>query len=363
MKLCDLIEPEHRYIFEDYMTIDGRYLILNDDLFDLKEQKELGNVFSLKNLKTIFENICVKDTPFIKEIRDILNNEKISLHEIKIGLIKQQKLLTEQEESNTLSNIDFQTTQKGTPHNKVFTAILAIARKIKKLLWSVGGIVVDTFLIASGIGKSVQWIPWAIVLALDVYQWASGDYGTDIEFQNASPVWKGLMIGFDVLGLTTAGAISKIGRKIFEPIKALASEEQIARWIAKTPKAKVILQKIYNGISGVSTKLNSAARYLQKMPKMAQWFVKAVSLIPKFLNWLVKLLEKLLSAPGKVAEKLGTKIQGARLVGKDIGKGLKGAINVGGLMYGVERVGAKRSENQLLKKLQGAGDYVMGLDY
>jgi hypothetical protein len=337
MKLYELVDPKHSYIFEDYMTIDGRYLILNDNVFDLKKQKELGNIFSIENLKTIFENICVKDTPFIKEIRDILNNEKISLFEIKSGIIRHQKLLTEQEEAGISTDTDFQTTQKGTTHNKVFTAILAVARKIKKLLWSVGGIIVDTFLVASGIGKSVQWIPWAIVLALDVYQWASGDYGTDVEFQNASPVWKGLMIGFDVLGLTTAGAASKISRKIFEPISKLTSEKQIAQWVAKTPKAKAILQKMYNGISGVTAKLKYASQYLQKMPKLAQWFVKAVTLIPKFLGWLVKLLGKLLSEPGKIAQKLGTKLQGARFPAMNIGKGLKGATNVGGLMYGTDK--------------------------
>ena len=331
ISMYDIVSQEQGFVFEDYMTIDGRYLILNDNVFDLKEQKELGNVFSVENLKTIFENLNVKNSPIVDRVKDILNSSKISLTEIKSNIIKQQKLLLEQESYGN----EPQVTTNEPQHSVIAKGVLWIARRLKKLLWSIGGMVVDAFLFASGIGKSVQWIPWAIVLALDVYELSSGDYGTDVEFKDASPIWKGLTIGFDILGLATTEAVSKVAANSLKFLKFTKTEEQAAKLVAGSPKAKGVLQKMYTAISSVGNKLDSAGKYLEKMPTLARWFGEILLFIPKILSWLGEMLGKILSAPGKLAAKAGEAIQGSKLVGKSLGRGLQTATNTGMMLGGI----------------------------
>ena len=45
-----------------------------------------------------------------------------------------------------------------------------LLRKLKDAMYSNIGMIVDGILIATGVGKGVQWIPWALITALDIYQ-------------------------------------------------------------------------------------------------------------------------------------------------------------------------------------------------
>ena len=49
--------PQKRdYIFEACITVDGRYFVVQDEVFDIQEQKTIGNLWgSLDVFKTIFE--------------------------------------------------------------------------------------------------------------------------------------------------------------------------------------------------------------------------------------------------------------------------------------------------------------------
>ena len=354
-----VIEPS--YVFENYMTVDGRFLIRNDVIFDLKEQNEIGNIFSINNLKLLFENINIKNSALIDKIKDVLYNKKISLVEVRSEIIKNKELILEQDISTNTD--EPQTTQNDTNHGLIAKGVLYIARKLKSLLWSVGGMVVDAFLVASGIGKSVQWIPWAIVFCLDIYEWHSGDYGDDIEFKNDSTIWKGLTLGFDILGLISAGAFSKVTRELFLPRRGLGTEGEVASWVAKNPEAKSALQKIYGALSGVSGKLDQAAEYLKTMPTLVQWLVNILTIVPRFISWLGKLLWRILSIPGKIAYNVGNAVQGSSLVGKNIGSGLRAAVNTRGVLGGISLLGGNNNNLSMALSKAGAGEYTDGVDY
>jgi hypothetical protein len=63
--------PQKRdYIFEACVTVDGRYFIIQDEVFDIQEQKTIGNLWgSLDVFKTIFENIKLEDNGY-SQIRE-----------------------------------------------------------------------------------------------------------------------------------------------------------------------------------------------------------------------------------------------------------------------------------------------------
>ena len=195
------------YIIESpHLTIDGRFLIYNDELLDLNLNENLGDLFTLKNLKHLFENINMsllnEQYYIIENVKNLLNktNEKYLKEEIRKS-IKDGVLL---EQNDTIGSV-------------VGNSILWVARKVKNLLWSIGGMAADAFLVASGIGKSVQWIPWFICFCLDVYEWINNDYEKD-EDRNASPAWKILNLGFDILGFMTTGPFATIAKTALEPL-------------------------------------------------------------------------------------------------------------------------------------------------
>ena len=70
-----------------------------------------------------------------------------------------------------------------------------VARKIRSLMYNPIGIVLDSILVITGIGKAVQWIPWAFIVALDIYEVVTGNYE-----EKDMPTWlRFLLIGCDVL--------------------------------------------------------------------------------------------------------------------------------------------------------------------
>lgn len=319
--------------FDNYLTIDGRFYIKDDNLYDLQEQQELGNLFSIKNLKVLFENVNIINSPLVDKVRKTLNeivNEKLTIFEVKREILIGKTLLTEQEDMS-----EPETDQNTSQGSLIGNGVLWIARKLKSLLWSIGGMAVDAFLVASGIGKSVQWIPWAICLALDSYQWSSGDYGTDEDFKNSSTFWKILTIGFDIMGMMTGGVVAKGAEKLFAPIKMLKDEVKLGQWVAKSPQAKSLLTKMSSLLSGATGWLSKAAESITtKMPTMGKWLSSAVETVGKSIAWVGSFIGKILGTPGRIAGNIGTK-----LGGEAIGLGTKSATNTAALMGGFEKGG------------------------
>ena len=49
-----------QYVFEACITIDEKYFIMNDEVFDLQEKTLLGNLWeSMDIFKTIFQNVKI----------------------------------------------------------------------------------------------------------------------------------------------------------------------------------------------------------------------------------------------------------------------------------------------------------------
>jgi hypothetical protein len=88
------LKNKRNYIFELCTTVDGRYFILQDDVFDIKEQRSLGNLWdSIDIFKTIFNNISLENNKEYQNIKE--NILKLPIFEEKQNLHGLRNILLE----------------------------------------------------------------------------------------------------------------------------------------------------------------------------------------------------------------------------------------------------------------------------
>jgi hypothetical protein len=160
--------------------------------------------------------------------------------------------------------------------------VLYIARSIRSAMYHPVGLVLDAILVATGIGKSVQWIPWAIIVALDVAELTGM---VETEDKDLPLGLRLLFFGTDILGLVLAGGVAKAARTLITTsLRGAKTTQQMAKIVAKTPGLKSIIQKIGGALGSVSGKMNQAVSFLsKKFPKAAD-FIKSIELDMVNLN-------------------------------------------------------------------------------
>lgn len=329
------------YIFEMCATVDGRYFIVRDDVFDIQEQKSLGNLWgSIDVFKNIFSNVTLNDdTGEYNQIKESilslpLLEGKENLYELRDILLEwsfwEDTWLGEKLADSGKAIKDTVTAgweglkQFGIAISKgewsqILTLLAKgvrwVLRKLKDAMYSTIGMIVDAILVATGIGKSVQWIPWALITALDVYQIVNNDWP---ENEANDPMWlKFLTLGFDILGLTTTAAVAKSAKMSLSPLKTMKPTQVIA-WLEKNPKMKGLIESMINGIGKVPKFLSSAQSSIsKKFPKGAEFLSSAIS---QLKNIMTKFTESLNG-----------------LIGKTATKGLKSGTGTSGLLYGFDK--------------------------
>ena len=334
------LDTKSSYVFEAHISINGRYLVIQDEVYDLVEDKNYGNLWgSIDTFKMIFENIQgdnkeymdlrenILKTPILEsrqnlnEVRDILLEFDFmqdtwlgkslsdagkgitdTFNQAKAGLEKMGSAISQGQWSEIL---------------RLFgQGILFVLRKLKDALYSNVGMIVDGILFATEIGKTVQWMPWALVVALDIYQMITGNYPE--EEMNQSPWMRALFFGFDILGLVSTAAVAKTARAAALPMKTLRTDAEIAGYLEKTPALKNTLQSMQAGIKKVPSYLESASKI------MAEKFPAGT----KFLN----------SIFGKMSDVLkGTEESLAKVMGQKAATGVMGGVKTGGVLYGFDK--------------------------
>jgi hypothetical protein len=213
--------------------------------------------------------------------------------------------------------------------------VLYLARKIRSLLYNPVGIVLDSILIATGIGKGVQWVPWAFVVGLDIYEVASGDYE-----DKDMPTWlRWLMIGCDVLGLVFAGGVAAAARAAFKVFRGAKTMTEFAA-IAKTaPNTVKFIQKIAGALSSVPRLLSKAVSYLKttKFAKGSKWLSGILSKSNKFLNDMTKSLSNLSVAAGKGSIKASKTVAPTLTASQKLVKGAKVGATTAGVVTVVDK--------------------------
>lgn len=354
-------------IVTDWLSPDERYVIFLDELYDLKLKKKIGDIWeNFDNFKFFLQySFNVSDLP--KQLKESLNNEinTLLLTESTKDLRNVKSEFKELLSEGLLSSFknwavktgksswegfkEFgKTVYKGTGDlfdkvskgewKQVFSLIgkgvLYVARKLRSAMYHPVGLILDAILVATQIGKTVQWIPWAIIVALDVYELVSGDTEENL------PMWQQLLfLGIDILGLVFAGAMAKAARTTVKAtVGGIKTTEQLGAAAAKNPGLKKILVNIQNSVGKSPAKLSEAATYLStKFPKGASFITGILSKIGKFIKGITDFISKALHtiAPGS----------------SKFAKGTRAAIGTTALVGGIGTYGEYKQEKEEEKLL------------
>ena len=183
------------------------------------------------------------------------------------------------------------------------------------------GSIIDAILVFTGVGKAAQWIPWAIIVAVDIYEVINDDF--EMIPGDSNDWWTTLIravaIGFDILGLVTTGAAALAGRQLVKTLRAIPKEEAAA-YIAKNPSIQKYAISMLNSTGKVPG-------FLQKAVDMIKPYLPSVAnFISKMLSNVSKLIEMMKNGLLKLTAKKATKIAGRELA---VDYGAQKAIETG----------------------------------
>lgn len=347
-KLSTLLSSnnDNNFIITDMMSPDNRYFVFLDEMYDLKEQRKLGNFWdSIDNITLFLRHSFEQATNIPQNIREscLRDLNKISLNESlnsDLYLIKEQaremvKRLPLNERTwgewaaqtgsdfgswLGKSTTDFVT---GTTQmvkdagtglynlggavmsgdvTKVLSllgkGILYFARWLRGALYNPIGQVIDTILMVTGIGKAIQWIPWSIVVALDVYEILNPKNAED---PSTGQLWRVISTGMDVLGLVVAGAAAKTAKATTAGLKDVIAQgpKAISRFIETNPSMKTTIMNMIKGVEKVPGFLEKAVDFLMKpFPKAAQWIKGLLGQMGDFISKFKEPFQFLFSKKG-----------------------------------------------------------------
>lgn len=360
MEISDIV------IINEWLTPDDKYLILFDNLIDIEEKKWYGNIWeNTSNLIVFLDHLYEKSNlnQTIKEdvkhtlSKFILNENRVDLRphlpeiqqymlnegmwdDIKSGAkwvgSKTKDFAVDTAKSTYKGVKDFaKTTYEGgkkflqAVRNGDFAEIIRLlkkgviylARKVRQALYSTTGMIVDAILIATGVGKAAQFVVWAIVVALGIYELSTGDYE-----HPEDPMWmRILFFGVDIFAMVTAAAAAKPFRGILNGMKG-ASETAV---MTKASKPGVF-RSMLESIKGVLGKV--AGLFERAMGALKNNFITRPigNFLGKWVGKLGGLLERLGGSIGKYLKAAPEAKQAINW-----GKGLKAGAGVAGLLGGL----------------------------
>ena len=248
------ISESNSIIIKDWVSPDEKYFILFDEMYDATKKISLGNIWEnldiLKSFLThsfkvsnISESLKEKNINSLNNIlltesrESILLTKSMVMEHLNEGLWDDFTDWAKETGENTVKGItDFvNTSYEG--GKKMISAISSgdmsellsimgkgmvyFGRRLRDALYSPVGIVIDTFLIFSGFGKAFQWIPWAIVVALDIYEITTGD----VEEGKDSTGF--MQLFFDSLGLVFSGGVAKAMKLLGKPANIIKNSRMV----------------------------------------------------------------------------------------------------------------------------------------
>lgn len=349
-------------VIKEWVSPDNKYLILLDDLYDLESKINLGNIWeNFNNFKTFLLNIYETSQNVPKKLKESVKEllGKIVINESQNKI--ERKLIINSlinEDDNWFKDLGNWVGDKSKEAylgskefvNKSYTGAkklignislgewtkvldlikkgtIYIARSLRSAMYHPVGLALDAILVATGIGKSVQWIPWAIIVALDVYELSTGNYeDTD------SPMWmRYLFLGVDILGMLTAGGFAKATKTLISTtLKGAKTTKEVTSVISKTPALKSFFIKLSEILGSAGTKMGEAISFLKtKFPKGAAFIEGIMGAFTRFVEKLKNMINKFLNKPVAGAPAL--------TAGQKVSTGTRAAAKSAGVYYGVEK--------------------------
>jgi len=358
-------------VITEWLSPDEKYCIFLDEVYDIENKIRIGNIWeNFDNFKMFLKHSFEVSKHITEDVRESvlksINSLVITESNYDMVLLKPyvKKMLSEDLMDDAI-NWGKETVSGAVQGVKDFTknsiegikktynyikdgdwsaafdiikkGALYVARKIRSALYHPVGLILDAILVATGIGKSVQFVVWAIVVGLDLYELSTGDY----EDKEMSMGWRLLFLGVDIMGLVFAGVAAKGAKTVVEAgIKTFGKTEQgLSKAVKESPQLKGILEKILNSVKDAPQKMNEAVSYLTKnSPKMGKWLGGLVNLLSGFIQKTINFLSKIVKGGTKVVKAAGAPGRVVRkALGQDtkLGKGAQAAINTTAIVGGV----------------------------
>lgn len=332
------------------LSLQENYVIFLDNLYDVKQKKLVGNIWeSFDRFKLFFNDTPKNLNESLLEFQKEINSFVLLENKTNLQILKSQFILMNEQDgmmdkiTGGIKSFGNWATQKGKEAiqgtkdvvnktiqgakdfaNKfsqgewmdalsiVKKGVVYLARKLRDALYHPVGMILDAILVASGIGKTAQFVIWAIVVVLDIYELVSGDYP---EGQNLYS--KLLFTGVDILGLVFAGVAAKGAKGVVGNfVRSFGkSAETMRAGIKQSPKMQGLVKQMGESLNKVPSLINQASQYLaKKAPSIHKWISGLMSGVSKFLKKIADFLAilgqgtikaggKVLSAPGKAIQK------------------------------------------------------------
>lgn len=387
-----------QYVILDWLSPDENYSIFLDELYDIKNKTNLGNIwenfdnfkFFIKHSFDVAENIPteIKESvntslknliltestqdfsklkPFIKEylinegLGDWVNGAGKWLKDTAVDAVKGFGNFVNKSFEGIKSVVNGITSGEWTDVlNLIKKGALWVARKIRGALYNPIGLILDAILVATGIGKSVQVVIWGIVVGLDIYELISGDY----EDKDENFLMRLLFTGIDIIALVTAGAAAKASKTLIGSLvrKFGTSTEGLSKAVKSNSMFKGILEKMMSTAQSASTKMGEVAKFLQqKSPMMYKFISGILNFVGKFAQKIIDTVKGILGIGNKIEKTLGgggAIAKNGKLTAKQkLGAGGKALFNTGTVVGGVGTYGQmkkSREEDEMLNALQNS---------
>jgi hypothetical protein len=364
-------------VIPNWLSPDEKYMIFLDELYDIENKKSLGDIWKTPSNLILFLEHTYKTSNLISEIKEnalktfnkmLLTEQKIDLTPIK-PLIK--KFLKEGywDDFKTYVSDTAKSSWEGIKDfgSKSWEGIKSLgiaiskgewseilnllkkgakflARKLREALYSPVGIIVDAILIATGIGKGLQVVAWSIVVALDIYEFTSGDF----ENPEEPMIYKVLWFMMDLIGLVFAGVAAKTGKGLIKMLtKGVKTEAELSKVVAKNPQFKSLIQKGVSATDKAGPKMIEASKNIKGNNVFSNFIKSSLSSMGSFLT--------------KIKTSLMNILKPKTTLGKGVRAGVTSTALVGGL--GVYSANKNKNKNELnlsssdFDKMSGEADY------
>ena len=386
------LQVEDIVIFKEWLTPDDKYLILFDNLIDVEEKKWYGNIWENFSNMVVFIDHLYEKSNFDKVIKEHAKKitSKLLLTESRIDLRSHlpeiQRTLIEEgwldDAGNWLSSkakavgkavtkgakavgnwaVDTtKSTVKGIKDfgsdvyqgikdfggailsgdwkevlNLIKKGMVYLARKVRQALYSTVGMIVDAILIATGIGKAAQFVVWAIVVALDIYEFTTGDFE-----HKDDPMWmRYVFFGIDILAMCTTGALALPFIAVLRGMRGIKGAALAAK-ASKPGMFRTLLLKIKGIIGKAGTFFSKAVSKLKGSwigKKIGNWLGKMGT---KLSTWIKKLkgsVDDILGSAAKKVDDAAAKMKNTKgkVTTRNVVKaGAKATIMIAGIEVGM----------------------------
>ena len=372
-------------VIAEWLSPDEKFCIFLDDLIDIENKVKIGNIWeNFDHFKFFLNHSFEVATNVSQEIKESVmmslksfvitesNQDMSGLKPYVKELLKENVFgdaldYAKETGAKAVQGVkDFTTTSidglkklytniKDGEWTKAFEIIkkgmVYVARTIRSAMYNPIGILLDAILIATGIGKGAQFVVWAIIVGLDIYELTTGN----VEDKDLSLPWRLLFLGVDIIGLVLAGIAAKAAKGVVgSAVRQFGSSVEGFSKALKSNKAlQGIAQKILKATDGAKSLISKALSNLKtSSPKIYSFISTPLNAIGSFITKIVEVLSSGLKGTYKAISKPGNVIKSA-LGGGKLGSGVKAAVNATAVLGGVGAY-SQGQKNKFEKSMENA---------